>query len=460
MVSYDSGDVTTTSTATSVSLPGTSWSNLATGLDQNVYVVYNSNILYRVNTDDIITTISDGAIAHISGDTRGMIWLVDTGNNEIHFVDILSTSLSNNISYDIIEYDKISHTTLPSTFDNFRASGDNLGFNWLQKYGYIPEQTVTLTGTSDIFNIWPACGKYSISKYNENHNHGKTLKSYAMQPWLHDNYNLWENFMYTAVGTDKSEPTSIGKLFYERIANFPSNNCDMDDCNIDSIHSYATTYKTDIQKYNFDYPPSIKRLMDICSIKHKRLYGEFDNLTDTFDMYTDYENTDIRENLGEQIDFDTYTLTPGTTIVAYEKFSKVFEKITVSYPTTGTVDADDNIIDAGLDTGLVTTKTDTYPLSAYSPFWQWNLLAPMTHDGNYINREILYYYDFWTFNEAPSAAHVEGIVNFDDDQTTLTPEESGYSSWVDDTEVVDNILEHQLRVGLNMFSTDSRSDCY
>lgn len=465
------------------SLPGQGWSNLTTGTDQNVYVMVETSgtggrkqILHRANDGTNVKNIPTCDATYISGDSRGLVWVVDSNNTKIHFVDILASSLTTNTTPDTIEYDSISHTEFPSDYDLLRGTGDCLGFHWLQKYGYIPEQTVTLTGTSSPFNIWPACGQYTLNKYNEDHNHGATLKSYAGQPWLEYNYNLWENFIYTAVGTNESSPTSMGKLIYEKISNFAGNNSDLDDCTIDSIHSYAGVYKSDIQKYNFDYPPSIKRLMDMCSIKHKRLYGEFDYLSTTFDMYTDYENQDIRENLGSQIDFDTYMLTPGETIVAYEKFSKVFEPITVSYPTTGNVDADDNIIDMGLNTDIVSTTADQYALSAYSPLWGWNLVTPMTMNGQYINREVLYYYDFWTFNQSPTAEHVEGVINWSDAQTTDLSATSGYSAentarfphvtttpevtWSDDGEIVDNMMEHQLRVGLNMFSKESQSDCY
>lgn len=462
LVTYNSDDVVTTSTSkTTTTLPGSSWSNLTTGTDQNVYVVYDNNNLYCHDTSTVITTFSGGMINHISGDSRGLIWLVDSGNELIHLVDILNSSpLTDNGMYDSIQYNKISHTAFPVEFTDLQTSGDWLGFKWLQKYGYIPEQTLTLTGTSNTFNIHPVCGKYGINKFGEDHNHGQTLKSYAQQPWLNDNFNLWDNFIYTALGTDESDPNSIGKLYYEKISNFTSNNCDLDECNIDSIHSYATIYKADIQKFNFDYPPSMKRLIDICSIKHKRLFGEVDKLTDTYDMFSEYQTPETRENLGEQIDFNTYMLKPGTKIIAYEKFSKTFQPITITYPTTGNVDSDGNIIDKGIDTDLVgMSETASYPLSAYSPFWHWNLIAPITVGGQYINKEITYYYDFWTYNQSPSAEQVEGVINWSDPQTTLETTTSAYSAWADDTEIVDNILEHQLRKGLNMLSIDN-NHCY
>ena len=208
-------------------------------------------------------------------------------------------------------------------------------------------------------------------------------------------------------------------------------------------------YEMDIQLYNLNYPPTLKRVMDICSIKQSKLYGTFDYITNTFDMYTNYTNKDTRKNLGSEVDFKSYMISPGQTLVAYEKFSKKYTPITTSFPLSGQIDESDNIIDTGMDHSLVQNETEQYPLSAYSPTWGWRLVAPLTTTGI----DILNYYSFYTYNETVTADQIEGVINWTDPHTTLTSETTSYDDWAKDTGILDNIMEHQLRVGLNLFNS-------
>ena len=453
----------------SVSLTTGSYTQLTTTIDCNVYTVRDNRYLVRVTDieDTLLDFESTSDLQCIAGDSRGMIWLTDDANRKIWFVDVVPKekpsesselyfmTLSHNIHADDLSYCKINFTYYADPDDGngiaghvIRATGDWTGFQWLQKYGYIPNQEITVQGTSDRFNLWPQPGLYNLRKHNEDHDHAAALKSYALQPWLKDQYILWDQTINAAVGNGQDDPSSLGKQIFERIANFIPNNNDIDDCNIDAIHNFTSIYDIDIQKYNLSYPPTLKRVMDLCSINHKRLYGEFDHSTETYDMYTDYTNKDTRENLGHEIDFMTYVLTPGETIIAYEKFSKIYTPVTVSYPTSGTIDAHGNIISKGLDTDVSLAETDTYPLSSYTGLWDWNLVTPVDVSGI----ELENYYCFFTRNDSVTANQVEGVLNWSDSQNTLTQTASSYNDWSGDTNQLDNIIEHQLRVGLDMFT--------
>ena len=434
------------------------WTNLTTSTDGNIYLT-DSRSLYQIDTDTMTsntmaTLPGTPNVEYICGDSRGYIILLDNGSNIVYYIDAQTYDGTFASSEDVLEIGKSTFTSYPALPDgtttgtSLRALGDFTGYHWLQKYGYVPTKSVTLTGTSDTFSLYSDKGMVNIVKYNEDFDSKNTLKSYAIQPWLNDQYKLWEN-IGTAVGDSQSSPETLGKLIYEKVSNFTANNNDIDDCNIECIHNYSMLYDIDIDVYNFNYPPSIKRLVDILSIKHKRLFGEFDGLTNTFDMYTDYTEQDIRENLGPRVDFDTHILTPGEVLVAYEKFSKIFTPISITYPTSGTIDQHDNIINVGMDRDLVSSETQSYPLSSYSPFWNWNLVAPNTVFG----KTIVNYYDFYKYNDSSTIPQVEGVIKWSDSQTTLSPTLSTYDEWSKDTGLVDNILEHQLRTGLSMFNS-------
>lgn len=442
----------------SLPVPTGAWNKMTVGTTGNIYVA-DSDTLYEVETTgmtytDVITIEGKTDIVSIIGDSRGYIWLIDNGNEAIYYTDIVLKTSNINTTPNTLEYGKTSYSLTPALPDGvatgavYRAAGDWTGFHWLQKYGYIQQSINVLTGTSDVFSIHDKSGYINAVKYNENYDAKSTTKTYAIQPWLQENYTLWENVGYM-LGDAESEPTTIGKLVYEKVSNFTNNNNDIDDCNIENIHNYSMIYDVDLESYNYNYPPTIKRLIDMFSIKHKRLFGEFDYNSNEFDMYTEYTTPDNRENLGSVLDFDTHILTPGDTIVAYEKFSKIYTPITVSYPTSGTVDIHGNIVNKGMDTDIVTTVTETYPLSAYSAYWQWDLVAPVTING----KDILNYYDFYSYNDTVSAPQVEGVINWSDPQTTLSPSTSSYQTWSETGGLVDNMIEHQLRKGLNLFNT-------
>jgi len=447
-------DATTMSRVSTVTLPSGSYTQLTTTIDNNVYTSSSTGILYRITPGSSMEILYDNSvsapnIASICGDSRGYLWMSDTANKRIWIIDGENTTSSDlQVNNDITTLKKsnINYTNYPSGFSGDHqlvSVGDHTGFHWLQKYGYQKQIPVTLTGASATFNVHSASGKYQIRKQNEEHDHKNMLKSYALQPWLQDNYNLWENTVSYALGDSDSLPTQIGKLYHEKIANFVNNNSDIDDSNIDSIHSDTLLYQVPIQTYTLDFPPSFARLFNIISIKHKRLYGEFDQLTDNFDQFTDYTNP-LRENLGEEIDVENYTLTVGETIVALEKFSKKYTKIEIPLPTTGTTDNYNNIV--GLTTDMSILTGNTYDFKHYNVYWNWGLVAPATTTGT----DITNYYGFYKYNPTVNLPQAEGVINWNDPQNTLDSTDQTYASWSDDTGVMDNMIEHQLRTGLGI----------
>lgn len=452
-------DVSNMNINRSISLPAGTYNALTTTTDGNIYTVRDSRYLHKITATGDVSTVWDfgtgAVVTSVCGDSRGFIWAPDDYNRYIWMVDVITTkTLTINNDPTTLKVDMVNYNLYPTPNDGdtanqtMRAIGDWTGFHWLQKFGYIPGEKKELTGSSSTFNIHSKQGTYNIRKFNEDHDPGSTIKSYALQPWLNDQYNLFDEALPSMIGNSNSAPTELGKTIYEKIANFANNNSDLDECNIDVIHNQTLMYDMEIQMYNLQYPPTFKRLMDMCSIKQTKLYGTFDYTTETFDMYTNYTNKDTRENLGEVLNFSDHMLTPGETIVAYEKFSKIYTPITITPPMSGVIDNNDNIVETGLDTNLVSSDTQQYPLSSYTSTWGWRLVAPLTISG----KEILNYYRFYTYNSSTTANQVEGVIHWNNPDTTLTPETSTYESWSEDTGVLDNILEHQLRTGLGLFA--------
>lgn len=458
-------DKTTMTVQDSITLTSGSYTDLTTTVDGKLYTVKDNRYLISIDTTDLfVKEVYDfgatAAIQTICGDSRGTIWLPDNAARKLWAIDVVNVQahVVNSIP-GVYEYGSLNHSVYPTPGDGIitghilRAKGDWTGFHWLQKFGIIRPGDRTLIGYSSIFDINSESGTYNISKQNENHDQAATIKSYATQPWMSDQHNLWDEAIKSIVGDADSEPTSLGKQVYERIANFTNNNTDIDECTIDNIHNHALLYDLDIQYYNLNYPPTLKRLLDLCSIKHSRLFGTIDYNTETFDMYTDYTIPDTRENLGREMNIHTATITPGQKIVAYERFSKTYTPITVTVPTSGNLDQYNNLVNIGTDNNLYTAG-EPFPLSAYSVFWQWDLVAPVTVKGI----DIIDYYSFYTYNESTELKFVESVIDWNNPKTLMTSTLSSFDLWQQDTGILDNILEHQLRTGLDMFNETVSGD--
>jgi hypothetical protein len=458
-------DKTTMIVQDSITLPSGSYSDLTTTVDGKLYTVKDARYLLCVDVTDLyVREVYDfgptTSIQTICGDSRGTIWLPDNTSRKLWAIDVVNVQTYNvNSIPGVYEYGSLNYSVYPTPGDGIttdhvlRAKGDWTGFHWLQKFGIIRPGDRTLIGYSSVFNINNKSGTYNISKINENHDQSATIKSYATQPWMSDQHNLWDEAVKSIVGDGDSEPTGLGKQVYERIANFTNNNTDIDECTIDNIHNHALLYDVDLQYYNLNYPPTLKRLLDLCSIKHSRLFGTVDYATENYDMYTDYTIPDTRENLGREMDIHTATITPGQKIVAYERFSKIYTPITVTKPTSGNLDQYNNLVDVSTDNNLY-KEGEPFPLSAYNVFWQWDLVAPVTVKG--VN--ITDYYAFYTFNESTELNFVEGVIDWDNPKTFLTPTLSSFDTWQQDKGILDNILEHQLRVGLDLFNETVTGD--
>lgn len=450
-----------------VDLPIGTYTDMTTTVDGNIYILKDKTTLTRIHaTEYTIETVynfgSTSSINCLAGDSRGTIWLPDDSTRKLWSLDALNETgiYPTNTVPGVFEYGKLNFSPYPvppdgdSTGHVLRATGDWTGFHWLQKFGIIRPGERKLVGYSSKFNINSRDGTYNIRKINEDHNQAATIKSYATQPWLTDQHNLWDEMITTIVGDGNSDPMTLGKHVFEKISNFTGNNTDIDDCTIDSIHNHTLLYDMDIQTYNLNYPPTLKRILDLCSVKHCRLFGTFDYSTENYDMYTGYTDPDNRENLGVELDIHNAILLPGEKIVAYERFSKEYTSITITTPTTGNIDQYGNLVDIGEDTSLVSEQNRGYPLSAYSVFWQWDLVAPVNVSGI----DIINYYAFYSYNNTTTPDQIEGLIDWSNDQTTLSPTLSSYNQWEENTGILDNIIEYQLRLGLDLFNQTVTGD--
>lgn len=292
---------------------------------------------------------------------------------------------------------------------------------------------LSLSGVSSTFTIYPSSGQYSIAKINEDFDFTNQMKQLRYQEFLQDYNVLFDDFFGTIFGNLSSEPTSMGKLPYEKITNFVSNKHSVDKCDVDSLFSMSYEIASDFKKFeknNFNYPAKLKRYADIFSINHSRLWGAKNQWNLNFDNKFGADSTKYGINFGDKLDFYNTILTAADGyIIAYEKFSDTF-KLCNTYITTS-------------------SALSTYALSSYNNTWGWNLVLGAGVSGS----EILKYYDFYQYVDIRDNTILDSVINFSDPLNTVNYTTSSYSEWVNDGGIIDNVLSNILYTSINLLSS-------
>ena len=236
----------------------------------------------------------------------------------------LGFTLSGYPSITPVGYPQITPTpdTYSDGFQEFQAYGDWNGYNWLNKYA-APISTIrTITGSSALFNIYPDSGQFNIAKINENWNASGYYDSLRFQETLLDKQVFFDEFLGVILGGLNAQPYELGKTVYEKIANFVDNNSDIDKVNVNELLSFCRELSIEFTQYNVMFPPQLRRLVDMLSIKQSKLWGIQNKYNTNFDPRgTQFTNTTYGTNLGSIIDPLTGIFTNGVPIVAQETFS-------------------------------------------------------------------------------------------------------------------------------------------
>ena len=356
-----------------------------------------------VNRDDIPDTKKPMInVGGIGGDSYGNIWLLDSDNNRT-----IIFNKDDPTDYNIVN---ISEDQSILT-NNYVAYGDWNGFRWYNKFGY-GGNTITyeLSGQSEPFNIYPQ-NKYRLQKINEDFDATETLKSYRTTDLMLNYDNLFDNFLGSIYGNSLDDGTYIGKNIYEKIANFVMNHGDIETCSIDALESFCEETGIEFDT-KLDFPRDIKKIVDLFSIKFKKLWGE------------DYKTGLIEDYKGDELNTLTYEVSadPQTKFIAKEKFNNYYSIITP----------------------LMIDSLSSYPISSYEQSWGWGLSVP---SGGSLED----YYEFYEFNTVEEDRLIS-IIDWDNPLTDTTIEPiSSFSNYMGEDGIVSTILGDKLRTGLGLY---------
>ena len=327
-----------------------------TDREQNLWVAHDINTVTKITTAGELSTsykIFDTTFAntyasagatyaytasadnlHIGGitfDTYNNMYVVNAYESKLYKIPLSTPTLSSSYTISDTVIAVGSRPVMP--FGRHISRGDWNGFRWMNKFD---NTTGISTLTGDVtFNIYSSAGRYAVAKINENFDPIDTIKSYRSQPMLVDNGKvLFDDLYGSIVGSISSKPTSLGRMTYEKIANFTDNISDIDTCNIKSLYSLCEMVDLNIANYNFDYSGGLDRMMNIICIPHKKLWGQRSKYQEDFETYGSV-NAAYGKNLGDKIDTSTYYVTAGTPIVARQLFNNEYKLVNTMNASSG-----------------------------------------------------------------------------------------------------------------------------
>jgi len=384
----------------------------------------------------------------------------DTNFNTVKGIPLLSatnTSPALNIALTdgTVEYDAtftsnfqdLSSLENGGFFKGFFTTTNNADLTNVYLSAYTTYNSTTLSGVSNTFTIHPS-SYYVIAKKNEDIDFKDIFADTVQQPLFTDAPILMKDFLGSIFGDINSPQDSLGKSTYEKIQNFLDNNSILDTSNVDQLDSLLKSLDlTAIPNYSF--PPKLKRLVDILSISKSKLFGYRNQNNDDYNTFGYRESEIYGQNLGDSLSINSKVV-PGDSIVAFEKYSGNYSALNTFLPISAT-DPPVKYIDSGVNyrstSGKLVSSAGTaneyYVLSSYNTSWGW----PVLSGGG---RSIFDIYNFY-YQKEMEGDITNSIINFSDNNTTISYSMSSYNEWTKDNGVVSNIFANALYEGLDLF---------
>ena len=285
-----------------------------------------------------------------------------------------------------------------------------------------------LSANSSVFNIYPS-NYYKLVKNNEDFDFEQMFESLIFQETLMDKPMFFEEFLGTIFGNDSVDVDALGNKIYERISNFINNNTNINTSEILNIVSLANLMQNNANIFDknlFNFPSKIQRIISLIAVNRDKLFGIKNTFAENFNDFGTTTKDIYGKNLGDAIDTTSYTITAGTDIVAYEKFSKIYKLLNTYQPLCA-----------------ATPTTLQYKLSDYSSNWGWPLVLPQDVSLQSINT----YYDFYEYNSQPANDIVGGILNF---THTTVPFDTPNTQLVEQSGIYENIILDTLYQSLSL----------
>lgn len=278
-----------------------------------------------------------------------------------------------------------------------QAAGDWTGNRWYQKYSGSYD-SINIKGVSTPFYVYDLNNSYTAAKVNETYDLPAYMHSLALPEVLSLNPGLFEEFLPGVIGDGDLAHESLGRMIYERIANFVQTHSDVETSEVDQLLSMASQVSVPAKTYGIEFPREIQRLINLFSVPKNKLRG-----------LVSYE-TDFNKNVGKIIN-ETDIIYSGQTIVAKDRRFEI-----------------DKLIHVGpIDT--ITGQLTSYPLYSI----ELNGLRTPIFD-NY------YFFEY----EVGVVGYTDNIIDWDSPYTTISYNLSTNEEWYADDGLVETMFNNAL----------------
>lgn len=331
-----------------------------------------------------------------------------------------------NLSQYIVSENPYFYQVQNATWDiGIQARGDWTGLRRALKYcPNAVTSAYTISGASETFEI--KTSPPGIRTLNDSYDLSSTL-SKIFPEILSKQFNpvLHNEFLPGALGTDASDYQTIGRQFFEKIANFVRNHNDIDFCNVNQLYNIAAMLNVSIDDYNLSYPPDVRKALDVLSIQHKRLFGDIDNFNRRFSRSSVVTPNDNITTIQSKLNYNTTTL-PATTILL-----------------TGTPLVVHDLVTNKFDLLYINQQTELRYLSGYG------LRYPVFNfDANIFNQ-----YKFYNYKPNETPSFTNSFIDWNSTYTTLLSSVSSIDEWYKDDGIVDQVFNYYLNKGLGFINT-------
>lgn len=337
-------------------------------------------------------------------DVYDRVWVIDSDKNVL-FVFKASDPLNSVNTFNLIPNANTNYVVLGGTNyittlveDNVRsaqAGGDWSGNRWYQKYSG-SYNSLPIRGTSTPFNVYDLEKSFNIAKVNEEFDCSAYFKSLALPEILKENPVLFDEFLGAVVGNGVISKEDIGRVAYERIANFVQTHGDFETVEIIQLLSFAEQLSVPANTYGDDFPVEVSRLINLFSVPKHKLRGQI--------VY----ETDLDKNRGLLLTESSF-VSAGQYIFAADRiYSDRYQLIYVA------------------------------PLSSGNEQYQ---LSSIQVEG--LREPIFDNYYFFEYSQE-QAGYKGNIINWDSDFTTIDYTLSSYHEWYEDNGLVETMFNNIL----------------
>lgn len=392
---------------------------------------YSDNVPDWFNPNE---NADETALEGIATDSLNNVYVINSIENKIYIIDGDNFEIKDyfhlnpkGFLFSNENYDENSLTKLEFNYwsKSAQAQGDWTGLRWVLKYidrvDFL-SNTRQLTGETNYLNFYDK-NPFDFFKINQNHDLAGSMKSIAFQPELKKSEFLFDTFLSSIYGKYPFEHNDLGVNLYEKISNFVSNQSDVDTCDIKTLYDLSQSVDLNGDDFKLNFPLEIRRLMDVLSINQSKLWGS--TLEDNFNFKKYNKNDNF--NRGKLLKSDSYMVTAGVPVILKTKSLNDHKKIETGYYFSNNFS-----VVSSLNVGI-----STYNLSG---------LAEILNLGD----DWKVFYEFYEFIPYKNEVYIDGMIDWNNDQTVLNRNLSSHHEWIRDGGIMDTLFSYELYKGLGL----------